>query len=219
MTLYERIGKWAKVPVFQSDHFKVTGMYIAEQREKEIVYPEREDVFRAFELTQPDNVKVVILGQDPYHDGNATGLAFECGKKPSSSWSKIIEKYREDVPVKFEAELTYGRGLDRWAVQGVLLLNTALTVRKGEPGCHAEPWKEFTRKIMKFLIDDPSPKVFLLWGKYAQTYVPAIKAPHVYFKAEHPAAAIYNHRKWEADAPFSRTNIFLKSKGLTQINW
>jgi uracil-DNA glycosylase len=219
MTLYERIGDWSKLEVFHSDYFKATGMYIAEQREKETVYPEREDVFKAFELTPFRKVKVVLLGQDPYHDGNATGLAFECGRKPSPSWRKILEEYKLEFPVRFEADLEYGRGLDRWATQGVLLLNTALTVRKGEPGSHTEPWKQFTREIMKALIEDKSPKVFLLWGKYAQTYVPAIKPPHTYFKAEHPAAAVYGQRPWNAEAPFRTANAFLRSVGLTEIQW
>lgn len=216
----EKIGSWATLPAFTSPKFSELGSYIAQERSKGIVYPDRENIFRAFELTPLEKVKVVLIGQDPYHDGSATGLCFECGAgKITPSWEKVIQIYDKDFPTSFAPDIYEGK-LSRWAEQGVLLLNAALTVRKGQPGSHSSVWKGFTLSILGSLYLDQSPKVFMVWGKEAQKlFPPPVDHPHHGIYVEHPAAAVYANREWNAKDVFIRANIHLKRYGLTQIDW
>lgn len=219
--LEPRIGSWSKLPAFNDVDFNALGSFIARERSSKTIYPAREDVFRCFELTPLDNVKVVILGQDPYHSpGKASGLAFEClDGVPTPSWTKILQVYKEDVPNNFPADLEYGKGLDNWSKQGVLLLNTALTVVKGIAGSHSVRWQPFTIKLLDSLFARQQPTVFLLWGKPARFLAPVVPKHHKAIYNEHPAAACYAERKWDAEGVFSKTNEFLVSRFQTPIDW
>ncbi len=157
-----------------------------------VVYPGKGKTFRAFKLCPLESVKVVILGQDPYHDGSATGLAFANreGARPSPSLRNIITCVKNDF-----GDVDVNVTLEDWAKQGVLLLNTALTVEKGRAGIHTSLWKPFTRMfIQKLSIDKPN-LVFVLWGKKAQEYQKFIRGQHTILTAPHPAAESYSGGK------------------------
>ena len=147
MNVQEQVGDWYSIlgPMFKSDYFK----QLIKQHRKNVttskVYPERGKTFRAFELCPLNSVKVVILGQDPYHDGSATGLAFaNDGKgRVSPSLRNVIQTVKNDF-----GDVDVNPNLESWAKQGVLLLNTALTVQKGMPASHIDMWMPFTRDII-----------------------------------------------------------------------
>lgn len=218
MSLQERIKGWANYPAFKDKDFAELGAFIAQERKKHTVYPDRENIFRAFEMTPPDEVKVVILGQDPYHDGSATGLAFECGKGITPSMEKIIEVYNRDLPVGFAAHMYDGK-LHTWAENGVLLLNASLTVRAGEPGSHTLRWRKFTASVLDSLIFDQAPKVFMVWGSSAKVSLPKVERPHLGIYCEHPAKACYERRHWDAIGIFKKANEFLDRTGRGKIDW
>lgn len=184
------------------------------------IYPPGGQIFNAFNLTHFDNVKVVILGQDPYHGpGQAHGLCFSVapGIKPPPSLVNIFKELRSDLglPIPNHGTLT------KWAEQGVLLLNASLTVRAGEPMSHAKiGWAQFTNSVIKKISDEKEHVVFLLWGKFAQEKQELIDATrhHLILKAAHPSP-------YSADAGFfgckhfSKTNQFLVQNGIDPIDW
>lgn len=217
MTLIERLKGWNELPAFHGDNFDKLGSYIFQQRKLGTVYPERENIFRAFEVTPLREVKVVVLGQDPYYDGNATGLAFDCGVGISPSMQKILAVYEQDYPISFAPDVHEGNLL-RWAEQGVLLLNTALTVRKNESGSHTRAWVGFTRSLLNSLNRDPRTKVFIALGSVAQSVMPS-SSTHLVLRHEHPAAACHENRAWDAKGIFRKTNQYLKEKGEHEIEW
>jgi uracil-DNA glycosylase len=216
MTLEQRLKGWVKLPAFNGPEFDKLGTYIATERKTHTVYPERDKIFRAFEVTPVERVKVVLLGQDPYFDGNATGLAFECGVKVSPSMEKIIKIYDQDFPSSFAPDI-YDGNLLRWAEQGVLLLNSALTVRKGSPGSHAQAWQGFMKSLLESLSFDQSKKVFIVLGAKARAVMPTTS--HLVLSYEHPAAACYENRDWNAKGLFLSANARLKSLGIKEIEW
>lgn len=184
------------------------------------IYPQQDEVFKAFTLTPFDKVKVVILGQDPYHDGNADGLAFSCKERISPSLTKVFEGL--NIPYDKFKPVT----LEGWAEQGVLLLNTALTVEKGYPRSHVDRgWEFFIGRALRELLVDNNPKAFVLWGNDAQQHfddicrVDMTQLPHKVFESEHPAAAAYGDRPWTGASTLRLTNGFLVSSNLEPINW
>lgn len=187
------------------------------------IYPAEDSVFQSLFLTPFDKVKVVIIGQDPYIDNNADGLAFSCKERVSPSLKKILGS----LNIEFDPDKP--ATLEGWASQGVLLLNTILTVEKGFTLSHAgRGWEIFTSRIIKELIKDESPKVFLLWGQLAQEQFYNVlegKRIHSYsdhifvYSCEHPAAAAYNKRVWINLECFRKANAFLKAYDRTEIDW
>lgn len=186
---------------------------------KEYIYPPREFLFRALELTPIQSVKVVILGQDPYHGkGEANGLAFSVNRdiKIPPSLRNIYKELNDDLglPIPTHGDLT------KWALQGVLLLNSVLTVKKDTPGSHKDiGWQEYTDSIIKEISNTKLNVVFILWGKYALSKRELIdENKHLVIYSTHPSP--FSARKgFLGSKPFSKCNKYLKSKGITEIDW
>lgn len=185
-----------------------------------VAYPPPGDRYRALELIEPADVDVIILGQDPYHgEGEAHGLAFSVphGVKMPPSLRNIFRELADDlnVPLPTETDLT------RWARQGVLLLNTALTVAPGSPGSHANNgWKRVTDAIISALANSDKPRVFVLWGKHAQSkrsLIPLNKS-HLVIESAHPSP-LSVYRGFIGSRPFSRINNWLLKQGRDEIDW
>ncbi len=192
----------------------------AEKAGGKIIYPPGQLIFNAFNQTSFENVSVVILGQDPYHGpGQAHGLSFSVPKgiKPPPSLVNIFKEIQTDIGVTMPP--MYGN-LTKWAQQGVLLLNAALTVRDGEPLSHAKfGWADFTNAVIKKLSDDRSKIVFLLWGKFAQEKQALVdETKHVVLKAAHPSP-LSAHNGFLGCKHFSTTNNILVQNNLPPIDW
>ena len=186
-------------------------------KEKEI-YPKKEDIFNAFEIPYRD-VKVVILGQDPYHgEGEAHGYAFSCLKKPiPPSLKNIYKELYSDLGV--EKDMTNG-DLTPWANQGVMLLNAGLTVEKDKPNSHKDlGWNKFTDAVISKLNEREDPVVFILWGNFAREKAKLITNPqHLVIESAHPSP--FSARNgFFGSKPFSKTNEFLKRNNKKEINW
>ena len=202
----------------KKDYFKKLMLNVNKEYEDNICYPSYDNIFHAFEMTPLDNVKVVILGQDPYHEPNqAHGLAFSvlCDKLPPS----LINIYKEmesDLGIKVKQD----GNLDYLARQGVLLLNTVLTVRKGEAFSHKDyGWQIFTDNVIKLLNELNQPIVFILWGSPSIKKEKLLNNPnHLIIKSAHPSP-LSSYRGFFGSKPFSKTNNFLIRNGIKPINW
>lgn len=182
------------------------------------VSPEINQVFHALELTSYTDTKVVILGQDPYPTpGNAMGLSFSVnpGVKIPASLQNIFKERYDDLGI-----MPSDNGdLTNWASQGVLLLNTILTVENGKPHSHANiGWETFTQQIIRVLGQRRDPIVFILWGRYAQNFEPLIAPHHLVIKTPHPSP-LSAYRGFFGSKPFSKTNQFLNQIGERPIDW
>jgi uracil-DNA glycosylase len=187
------------------------------------IYPPAADRFRALALTALHDVKVVILGQDPYHGpGQAHGLCFSVrdGVKPPPSLVNIFKEIEVDLGLPRPASGC----LERWARQGVLLLNSVLTVEAGKAGSHARRgWEQVTDAIVRAVAAKPEPVVFMLWGAYAQAKAEFVESVeqggrHLVLKAPHPSPlSAYNG--WFGSGHFSKANAFLKANGRGAIDW
>ncbi|MCM3411629.1 uracil-DNA glycosylase [Metabacillus litoralis] len=204
---------------FQSDYFKELLDFLREEYEQQTIFPERENIFRALNETPYDKVKAVILGQDPYHgEGQAQGLSFSVqpGVKLPPSLRNIYIELQDDI----NCSLPENGSLVKWAKEGVLLLNTVLTVRKGEPASHAKKgWEMFTDEIIKKLDQRNQPIVFILWGKHAQQKMQLINSSkHFVIESAHPSP--FSARKgFFGSKPFSKTNDYLRSQNIEEIDW
>lgn len=204
---------------FYKDYFAELKNFLVEEKKKFTVYPPGSLIFNAFNTTPFDAVKVVIIGQDPYHGkGQAHGLCFSVqdGVKPPPSLVNIFKEIHEDLgmPVPNHGNLT------SWARQGVLLLNATLTVRANQAGSHQNKgWETFTDAVIKIISDKKEGLVFLLWGNYARAKVNIIdKEKHFILQAAHPSPfSAYNG--FMGCKHFSKTNDILKNQGLDEINW
>ncbi|MFC4236549.1 uracil-DNA glycosylase [Thalassospira xianhensis] len=184
-----------------------------------ILYPAASDIFRALELTSLEDVKVVIIGQDPYHGpGQAHGLSFSVqrGQKIPPSLRNIYTELQDDIGV---TPPRHGF-LEEWAQRGVLLLNTSLTVRTKSPGSHSKwGWDQFTTAIVQAVSNRPSPAVFILWGQHAQqlsVHIDAQKNPVIASAHPSPFAA---RKGFFGSRPFSTANQFLLNEGISPVNW
>lgn len=212
---------WAKMmqPEFEADYFRNLKDFLVEEKKDHAIYPPGSQIFSAFNLTPFDQVKVVILGQDPYHGiGQAHGLCFSVpqGINPPPSLKNIYREIEDDIGVKMP---NHGN-LEKWAKQGVLLLNATLTVRANQAGSHQNKgWEAFTDKAIKQLSTEKFGVVFLLWGKYAQDKETLIdKGRHYILKAPHPSPFSAN-KGFFGCRHFSKTNEILKKIGKTEIDW
>ena len=205
---------------FKKPYFKqITEHLKTEKAQGKTIYPPGSLIFNAFEQTPFDRVKVVILGQDPYHGPRqAMGLSFSVqdGIQPPPSLVNIFKELHEDVGIAIPRT----GNLTKWAQQGVLLLNASLTVRAGEPMSHAKiGWHHFTDTVIKKVTEKKEAIVFLLWGKFAQEKVALIDtAKHHILKAAHPSPLSANNGFFGC-RHFSKTNDFLVSKGIDPIDW
>jgi uracil-DNA glycosylase len=186
--------------------------------QKETVLPEQQNIFKALNLTSFANTKVVILGQDPYPTpGNAVGLSFSV--RPDypipASLQNIFKERFTDIGI----EPSSNGDLTSWAKQGVLLLNTTLTVKAGQPQSHADiGWKPITRQIIQLLGQRQKPLVFILWGRQAQNFESLIKPQHLILKSPHPSP-LSAYRGFFGSKPFSKTNQFLIKNNQSPIDW
>jgi uracil-DNA glycosylase len=197
-----QLGDWYPMllPILQTKTFQKIAGHIRDRRAAGVsILPDTSRTFKAFRLCPLSDVRVVILGQDPYHDGSATGLAFanRTGtRKVSPSLKNIITAVETDYGTKqgvnVKGLLDVDITLESWARQGVLLLNTALSVEKGKAGSHTDLWKPFTKMIIEALSLYRNNLVFVLWGKKAQEYETYIRGNNTILKAAHPAAESYS---------------------------
>lgn len=193
--------------------------FIAHERLVSTVFPPAQDVYAALELTPFESTKVVVLGQDPYHGlGQAHGLSFSVrGNTPiPPSLRNIFQELFTDVAIQREQN----GDLTGWALQGVLLLNTSLTVREGEPGSHKNRgWEHITDTVMSALNEKPTRVVFVLWGAHARNKKTLItQAHHVVIESAHPSP-LSAHRGFFGSKPFSQINSALEEAGLSPIKW
>lgn len=186
----------------------------------EVIYPPKEDIYNAFKHCPLDKVKVVILGQDPYHGvGQAHGLSFSVNKGIAlpPSLRNIYRELEQDVDFinPNHGYLTY------WAKQGVLLLNDVLTVKAAAAGSHQKlGWEQFTEHVISFLSEQKSDLVFMLWGNHALKKGKKIdRAKHLVLVSGHPSPMSANQGKWFGNKHFSQANTFLVSKGKQPIDW
>jgi len=205
---------------FDKSYFVELVDFVRLEYQNQECYPPSGKIFAAFDHCPFDKVKVVIIGQDPYHGfGQAHGLSFSVqdGVPIPPSLSNIFKEIKSDLgkPVPSSGNL------ERWADQGVLLLNATLTVRKGEPGSHQKKgWETFTDAVIKRLSAEKANVVFLLWGNYAQQKGKNIdEAKHLVLKSGHPSPMSANQGKWFGNRHFSQANHYLKSNGISEIDW
>ncbi|HRF99764.1 MAG: uracil-DNA glycosylase [Bacteroidia bacterium] len=203
---------------FNSPYMEKLKEFLKAERANHTIYPKKIEVFNAFKLTPFENVRVVILGQDPYHGPNqAHGLSFSVnyGVKIPPSLANIYKELKSDIGFSIPSH----GNLTTWANQGVLLLNATLTVRAGEPASHQKQgWEVFTDAVIKKISDEKEHCVFLLWGNFAKSKTNLIDLErHLVLTAPHPSplagGAFFGCKH------FSKTNEYLKSKKLSEINW
>lgn len=206
-------------PEFDKPYFQHLAEFVKEEFKTYQVYPPGGEIFRAFDICDFDAVKVVIIGQDPYHGkGQANGLCFSVrpGVRMPPSLVNIFKEINQDLgkPMPTSGDL------DRWARQGVLLLNATLTVRASSPGSHQNKgWEQFTDAVIERISSQKTNVVFLLWGAYAQKKGEIIdRNKHLVLVAAHPSPYSAD-RGFFGCKHFSKTNEFLRSKGLKEIDW
>lgn len=200
---------------FDKEYFVKLTEFVKDEYKNSTVYPPAKFIFRAFEHTPFDKVKVVILGQDPYHgQGEANGLCFAVDEnvKLPPSLHNIYKELKKDLDTE--------GNINNWAKQGVLLLNSTLTVKANTPGSHQNKgWEEFTDAVIKILSTKKENLVFILWGKYAQNKGQIVdSAKHFVIKSPHPSP-FSAHSGFFGSKPFSKCNEYLKSYKLSEIDW
>lgn len=214
-------GDWSEelADEFGKSYWRDLRDYLEKERQSHAVYPPEDQVFTAFRLTSFADTKVVILGQDPYHQaGQAQGLAFSvpAGVRIPPSLLKIQQELCSDMGTE---RPTHGN-LGSWARQGVLLLNATLTVRDSDPNQHhGQGWERFTDKVISVINAKPTPVVFMLWGGSARVKKELIDTRHCVIEAAHPAARANARDPFLGSRPFSRANRFLEDTGQVPINW
>lgn len=215
----EQSWKEALIEEFDKEYFENLAEFVRKEYLKNKVYPKPRDMFRAFELTPFDKVKVVILGQDPYHgEGQANGLCFAVN--PGVSLPPSLQNIYKEVKADLGIEPESSGDLSRWAKQGVLLLNATLTVRAQTPGSHqGKGWEEFTTSAIKVLSDQKENLVFILWGNYARKKGEIIdRSKHLVLESAHPSPfSAYNG--FFGSKPFSKTNEYLREHDDKEIDW
>lgn len=203
---------------FQKDYFKKLQKFLKVEYSKYEIYPPEDKIFNALNHVPYDKIKVVIIGQDPYHEpGQAQGMSFSVPENIEipPSLVNMMKEIESDLGIK-----CYNNGnLERWANQGVLLLNTVLTVRRGQANSHKDKgWEILTRKIIELIGKREKPIVFLLWGSYAQSYENLIGPQHLVLKAPHPSP-LSAYRGFFGCKHFSKCNEFLKQNNEEPIDW
>jgi uracil-DNA glycosylase len=212
---------WYKIlkEEFEKDYFLQLKEFLLEEKKQYQIYPPGNQIFAAFDSTPFENVKVVILGQDPYHGyGQAHGLCFSVNKgiKHPPSLMNIFKEIENDLGIPYPKN----GNLQTWAEQGVLLLNATLTVRAHQAGSHQKKgWEKYTDSIILNLSEKKENLVFLLWGNFAISKSLLInKSKHHILTSVHPSP-LSAHRGFLGCSHFSKTNDFLQQKGIAPINW
>ena len=212
---------WKKIlwDEFQKPYFEALKQFLVTEKKEQTIYPSGANIFAAFNHTPFDNVKVVILGQDPYHGANqAHGLSFSVqdGIQFPPSLQNIFKELKEDMGCNSPKS----GNLTQWADQGVFLLNTVLTVRASEANSHrGQGWEQFTDTVIKTLSEKREHLVFILWGAPAGAKASLIDAKkHLILKAPHPSP-LSSYRGFFGSRPFSKSNDYLKEHGIAPIEW
>ena len=211
---------WTEIlaPIKNSDYFETLWQKVKTEYAAEKCFPPKEQIFRALELTAFENIKVVIIGQDPYHnDFQANGLCFSASENVTTppSLKNIFTELKDDLGIERTK-----KELDDWAEQGVLLLNATLTVKAHEPNSHKDlGWEKFTNFIIKEISDKKENIVFVLWGAFAQKKEELINSSqHFIIKSAHPSPfSVY--RGFYGSKPFSQINTYLQAKNQKPISW
>ena len=204
---------------FKKPYYRKLYNTVKHAYETGVVYPPANDIFNAFEFTPLSNVKAVILGQDPYHGpGQAHGLCFSV--QPSVEIPPSLVNIYQELHDDLGCRIPNNGYLKKWADQGVLLLNTVLTVQAHRAGSHRGiGWEEFTDAAIRVLNDIDRPMVFILWGRPAQMKQPMLTNPnHLILEAPHPSP-LSAYRGFFGSRPFSQTNRFLEEHGIAPIDW
>lgn len=214
-------GSWEKAlkGEFSKDYYKKLFVKIQEEYQTRTIYPPADDVFNAFHFTPLEEVKVVILGQDPYHEpGQAHGLCFSV--KPQVPIPPSLVNIYKELEDDLGCYIPNNGYLEKWARQGVLMLNTVLTVRAHQANSHKDlGWEQFTDAAIRVLAEQDRPMVFVLWGKPAQRKKEMIHNPkHLILESPHPSP-LSAYRGFFGSRPFSRINAYLEQNGLEPIDW
>lgn len=204
---------------FQKDYYLKLKRFVSEDKKNYSVFPPKEKCFAAFNYTSLDDLKVVILGQDPYHNtGQANGLAFSVadGMKIPPSLKNIYKELHSDLGIS----IPESGNLKAWAKQGVLLLNATLSVRAHSPGSHQKiGWETFTDKVIKLISDNKENVVFILWGKFAQAKASLIDTEkHLVLTSFHPSPFSARHGFFGCKH-FSKTNAYLEAHQISPVQW
>ena len=204
---------------FNQDYYQKLRKFLVQEYKTQTIYPDMYDIFNALHYTSYHEVKVVILGQDPYHGPNqAHGLSFSV--KPGVPAPPSLQNIFKELQNDLGCSIPNNGYLKKWADQGVLLLNTSLTVRASQANSHAQiGWQQFTDKVIFHLNQRQDPVVFILWGKNAQAKQNIISNPqHYILKSVHPSP-LSAYGGFFGSKPFSKANSFLSSLGKTPIDW
>lgn len=205
---------------FEKPYFEQLTSFVKQEYDTNTCYPKFNQIFEAFNLCSFEDVKVVIIGQDPYHgEGQANGLCFSVndGIVNPPSLINIFKELGTDLNIPFPES----GNLERWAKQGVLLLNATLTVKAHEAGSHQRKgWEQFTDAVISSISNNRKDVVFLLWGGYAKKKGAKIdRTKHMVLESGHPSPLSANRGYWFGNKHFSKTNNCLKNKGLGEIKW
>ena len=214
-------GSWEKAlkGEFSKDYYKKLFVKVREEYQTRTIYPPADDIFNAFHFTPLEEVKVVILGQDSYHEpGQAHGLCFSV--KPHVPIPPSLVNIYKELEDDIGCYIPNNGYLEKWARQGVLMLNTVLTVRAHQANSHKDiGWEQFTDAAIRVLADQDRPMVFVLWGKPAQRKREMIYNPkHLILESAHPSP-LSAYRGFFGSRPFSKINEYLKENGLAPIDW
>ena len=204
---------------FEKDYFSILNQFLKQEYKEQTIFPEKKLIFNALNTIPFNKVKVVIIGQDPYHGkGQAHGLSFSVteGIKTPPSLVNIFKEIESDLKINNDGK----RDLTKWAKQGVLLLNATLTVRENTAGSHQNKgWEQFTDQIISTISEERKDLVFLLWGKFAQNKTKLIdKKKHHILMSSHPSP-LSSYRGFLGCKHFSECNNILKRENKTEINW
>lgn len=225
-------ASWGKALAeeFEKEYFQKLSVFVHDEYRQFVCYPPGKEIFNAFNLCPLDNVKVVILGQDPYHGpGQAEGLCFsvKTGIALPPSLVNIFKEVKSDtgcIPAIITDEMgrkMYDGSLRRWASQGVFLLNATLTVREHLAGSHQRHgWETFTDAVIKTISERKDHVVFILWGGYARSKASLIdRRKHLVLESVHPSPLSANRGGWFGNRHFSTCNAWLQQQGITPIQW
>ncbi|HHT7237584.1 MULTISPECIES: uracil-DNA glycosylase [Bacillus] len=204
---------------FEKEYYQALANFLKEEYEELVIYPKKEDIFNALQYTSYENTKVVILGQDPYHGPNqAHGLSFSVqpGIKTPPSLLNMYKELRDE----YGYEIPNNGYLVKWAEQGVLLLNTVLTVRQGEANSHkGKGWEHFTDRVIELLNEREKPVIFILWGRHAQAKKKLItNTNHHIIESVHPSP-LSARRGFFGSKPYSKVNEILSNMDEKEIDW
>ncbi|MBM7704115.1 uracil-DNA glycosylase [Metabacillus iocasae] len=204
---------------FQEPYYVQLREFLVNEYNNQTIYPDKYDIFNALHLTSYEHVKVVILGQDPYHGpGQAHGLSFSV--KPGVKTPPSLVNIYKELQAELDCDIPNNGYLVKWAEQGVLLLNTVLTVRRSNPNSHkGKGWEQFTNRVIELVAEKEEPVVFMLWGRHAQEKKALIqKSHHLILESPHPSPFSAN-RGFFGNDHFAKANQFLEENGRAPIDW